>query len=249
MPGEQIVQEVILQGEKDVVAALQRIGKVGDQAFGTLATSVRQVDTSKLQDNLEKVGKAGEGVAGRLRDAFKSIAFDGRDIADPLGEIQKAASQALTAVGNVGGMIGGFAKQAGVAGGVVAGLAAGMFTLAKSFSSAASAIAEGATSAGTSVASFQKMRFAAQQSGSSAEAMQKAYAQISSAAGEAIAKGERSAESSASILWMRRATRATARRCSSTWPTPWPQFPTLRSARRPRPTCSGADSGPVSPNC
>ena len=193
MPSERIIQEVVLEGEKDVVAALLRIGKVGDQAFGTLATGVRQVDTSKLQDNLEKVGKAGEGIASRLRDAFKNIKFDGRDLADPLGAIRKAGSQALTAIGNAGGAVGEFARKAGVAGGVVAGLAAGMFTLAKSFSSAASAISEGATAAGTSVENFQKMRFAAQQSGSSAEAMQRAYAQISSAAGEAISKGERSA--------------------------------------------------------
>jgi hypothetical protein len=150
-------------GSADVKRALNELGK-----------SVR--DTSK---EIETAGHSTEG--------FKEI---GEAFSELLGKVGGLAGSAASEIGELASA---FTRLGGGAGGVVAavtGLGTALGALALHGAEAAARLQEGANRVGTSVESYQGLAFAFQQSGSSAEGMEKALSKISEAQEKAIASAD-----------------------------------------------------------
>lgn len=153
------------------------------RAMRELASAVR--DTKK---GIEEGGKGG----GAFKEEFEGIT----ELAEKLGTLAGGASRELSELGRAMGAI------ASGAGGLVAaitGAGTALAALAHHGAEAAAAVQEGANRAGTSVESYQGLAFAFEQSGSSAEGMEKALSKISEAQEKAIGSAEEYGQSTEKV--------------------------------------------------
>lgn len=159
------------QNQMDLTVAVSVGGNAEvKRALNDLGKAVR--DTGK---QIEEAGKSGAGFG----EAGKAI----NEVLGKLGGLAGGAGESLGLLGEAF-----TATTAGITGTVaaVALVAAAMATLAVHAAEVAKRLQEGATRTGTTTDNYQGLAFALEQSGSSAEGMEKALGKISEAQGKAI---------------------------------------------------------------
>jgi hypothetical protein len=165
-----ISTRISLDGGDEVKRQLAELGKTGEKALADLSAATQGASTnlalvSNVSRDLQAVfGRLG-GLSAVGAGAFSSIAGAAAGMTTGLGATIAVVAAATTALG----------------------------ALAVSGAHAASEIKEGATRVGVSADDYTKLKFAFEQSGSSAESFEKAMAIILDAAGDAGKAAEKAA--------------------------------------------------------
>lgn len=153
----------------------------------TVAVSVG--GNAEVKRALNDLGKAVRDTGKQIEEAGKSGAGF-KEAGDAINEVlSKLTGLAGPAAGEVSAVAGALEKlAAGPAGGIAAvvGVGTAMAALAVHAAEVAKRLQEGAIRTGTSTDNYQGLAFALEQSGSSAEGMEKALGKISEAQGKAI---------------------------------------------------------------
>lgn len=156
---EKIVQEIDLRGDRAVRDGLERVGVAGERAVNRMSAA-----TTKLNSGL-----------GRLDNGL-------RNLTQRIAPVGSGFLEAAAAVGNFGGALG---KLAGLATLAVGGMAA----LAAIGGKLAGDLKEASLRVGTSSDNLTQLGFAAEQSGSSVQSLERAFGVMFDAAeqgGEAL---------------------------------------------------------------
>lgn len=144
-----------LTGSDDVKRQLEDVGNAGEKSLG-------KINEGGHAEGLESIEQAAEGI---------SQAFEGLSNFTSLGGIAGIFEGIAGAVGKFNVVLG-----AGLA--VITGASAGLFELAESGAKFASEIKDGATRVGVAAKDYASLRFAFEQSASSAEDFEKAMGVI-----------------------------------------------------------------------
>jgi hypothetical protein len=130
-----IAQRISLDGGAEIEAEFKKLGKAGEEAFAQIKRHI-------------------EGTRTPFQQFQKGIADVRRDLA-PVGR----------AFSDLGRSVQSFARNLALIGGAIAGAGAGLIAITKNATSAADEIGKAATGAGIGAEAFQRLGFAAEQSG------------------------------------------------------------------------------------
>lgn len=145
-----------------------------------------------IQDDLKKLGKAGEKAFAQIQDAADATqgpsASFGRAMQKLRGEldkVRKAGQQVRDEVGRLGGAFGSLgnasatvAKRIALVGAAAGAAGAAVFALAKSGAAAADEAAKSAAEFGLTIQEYGRLSFAAQQGGASADDLRSAMGRL-----------------------------------------------------------------------
>jgi hypothetical protein len=175
---EKIEQQIVLTGAEQVEAQLNKIGAAGEQAFRKIDQAAKQAGSGS---GLKQIDKGASDASKSLSD----LATAAQRMPGPLGSVVSIVSELGTSLGTIG-------TAATVFVGAVGGIGIALTKLAESAANTTTALRDAAIASGITIEEFQKFAFAAEQSGSSAEAMQRAFAIIADEADKAREAGTRS---------------------------------------------------------
>jgi hypothetical protein len=151
-----LIQKIALEGEKEIQAKLDAIGKAGKDAFDKLG------DTKGSGKSLDELTRGLTGVEA----AAVKFGFAIRELGD-----------------NVGASIAQIGVAAAKLTGVAAAIGTAVFGLAKSAANAADEVRDGAIRTGQSATSWQKLGFAFEQSGGKAGGLERVMHALNNAVG------------------------------------------------------------------
>lgn len=178
-----ITNRISLQGGEEVKRQLQDLGTTGENAARQIERATADATTkttgfgSAIGNVIGNITGAGHA-ATEAAEGHNVLATSFRTLTGAAGESGHAFTSIISALGSVASGIGPVNIALGA---IVAGFA----TLAIKGAEAAAQVQEGAYRVGTSAEQYQGLSFAFRQSGSSAEAFEKAMGKVLEAAGDA----------------------------------------------------------------